>query len=320
MAGSGPQAIAYGGRPPRQGSVGFDELKIRDVSRFAGEWAPPIGVLGGPPAHELYRDLVLYAGFQLFRDSRSRPWVVLRDGAHRRAFSVPSAELRGALDRFRMRRNTRPLPETDLEEFFRVVDARVSDPDVHIPLLRSPVADGHPAPAEATVRSPPSNGHEVPWTDALEGGAAAPPPNGHGTDGATSPAPATAAGSPEVPAEAAAPAEPVLTAAVDPATSGGYRLPSSQSVGVARYVRILRRLLREGDWMGTTRELSELTSDDPLTLYNSLLRYRSELADNDILLANVDVGDGTRWLAVDRAKFRTALEGRPSDARALPAE
>jgi hypothetical protein len=113
-----------------------NEVRIRDISRNpTNEWTPPIGAMGGPPAHELYRDLVLYAGLRLLRDRDDRPWVAMQDGERRRTFRVPSPELRGALDRFRMRRNLRPVPETDLEDFTRIVEARISDPDIRIPSL-----------------------------------------------------------------------------------------------------------------------------------------------------------------------------------------
>ena len=114
------------------------DIVIRDVSRIpTREWVPPIGAMGGPPAHELYRDLVLRAGLRLFRDHRGHPYLALKDGEHRRTFRVPSLELREALDRFRMGRNLRLVPEPELIEFARVVAARVSDPDLFVPTLEA---------------------------------------------------------------------------------------------------------------------------------------------------------------------------------------
>ena len=297
--------------------MGYDDLRIRDISRFSGEWSPPIGALGGPPAHELYRDLVLYAGLQLFQDARSRPWVVFRDGAQRRSFSVPSIELRNALDRFRMHRSARPLPRGDLDEFVRIVEARVSDPDVRIPLLRSPLVDGAPA-AEGDRRlfgpSP---------TDRSAAAQTSAPPTSAPMASEAEPSPP----SPAVPVTARASSAVreflpptwvnVPRPGLDASISGGTLLPARRSADATRYVRALRRLLRDGDWMGTTRELAEVTRDDPLTLYASLLRYRAELADNDILLANVEVGEGFRWLVVDRSRVRNlALSGDRSDLTA----
>ena len=94
---------------------------------------------------------------------------------------------------------------------------------------------------------------------------------------------------------------------IDMSRSGGVAFSSSGAADeseLQRYVRVLRRLVRDGDWMGTTRDLSEEVRDDPFTLYNSLLRYRSEIAENDILIANVEDSRGMCWLAVDRSKVR----------------
>lgn len=290
--------------------MGFEDLRIRDISRATGEWAPPVGALGGPPAHELYRDLVAYAGLQLFQDARGHPWVVFRDGAQRRSFSVPSLELRGALDRFRMRRSARPLPRADLDEFVRIVEARISDPDVNIPVLRSPVAEGESAPGPGSPG--PSPPHGSPPTKPV--GASTPPraPSGSSPDEAALPGPHDGSMVAEV-IEARSPNLEAAVAVVpdlNTSISGGRHLSYRDNANVARYVRILRRLVRDGDWMGTTRELSEETRDDPLTLYGALIRYRAELEDHGILFASVDLAEGFRWLVVDRAKFRTPAEAR----------
>ena len=148
-----------------------NEVRIRDISRNpTSEWTPPIGAMGGPPAHELYRDLVLYAGLRLLRDNEGRPWIAIQDGERRRTFRVPSVELRSALDRFRMRRNLRPVPDDDLEDFTRIVDARVSDPDIRIPSLldgavpRIDPNDGslHATPSPSPPRAAPPIRENVP--------------------------------------------------------------------------------------------------------------------------------------------------------------
>jgi hypothetical protein len=290
--------------------VGYDNIKIRDLSRPPNEWTPPISALGGPPAHELYVDLVMHAGLRVFRDSKSRPWVVLQDGAQRRAFPAPSAGLRSALDRFRMRRNLRPAPEGDIDEFVRIVEARTSDPDIAIPTLRLPVGDSG-AMHEWHTSMLPSDP-----TESLSDGSSrlverADPEAGRPEEAVL-----------EVPTTPHAPPAPVaprweglgpeLTAPpVRASISGGRSLPADSGPGFARYLRLFRELIRESDWMGTTEELSQLTHDDPFSMFDSLLRYRNQLIENDILIANVEVGGTYRWLAVDRGRIRNGHEAQP---------
>lgn len=310
-------------RRKERGTVGFDDLRIRDLSHLAGEWTPPIGAMGGPPAHELYTDLVVFAGLQLYRDSRSRAVVVLRDGAQRRAFLVPCPELRSALDRFRMRRNLRPLPDSAIEEFVRIVVARVSDPDVAIPVLRSPmierVTEPLPsAPPAALSRPIPPRWKELDHQidqaihdlDELE------PQHGPlteetGARSATFPAPPEGPKGTE-PEGSSGPRE-----RIDPSLSGGRKLGSGPDGKLGRYLGVLHELTRDGGWMGTTRELARLTRDDPLTLFDSLLRYRPELAAHHLLVTNVEVEDGYRWLAVDRTKIRGSSSEDPSAEESL---
>jgi len=279
--------------------VALDELKIREVSRFGtGEWTPPIGAMGGPPAHELYRDLVLHAGLQLFKDSKSRPWVMLQDGLQRRTFPVPSGELRGALDRFRMRRNLRPVPGSDIDELVRIVEARISDPDVVIPILRGPLVE-RSTPAEAPARAPaPPDGIAPRW-QALEDQIETMIQD---LDAPAPPLVPPVADDPRLdPAPSAVP--PAPPAPVDLSISGGRRAPRGEE-RLPRYLRVLQQLVHDGGWMGTTQELSKLTGDDPLTVFDSLLRFRSELVSHDVLVANVEVDDGYRWLAVDSRRIQ----------------
>lgn len=301
--------------------MGFEDVRIRDISRVTGEWAPSVGALGGPPSHELYRELVVYADLRLFRDGRSRPWVVMRDGAHRHAFPVPSTELRGALDRFRLRRNVRPLPDGDIEEFVRIVEARVTDPDVQIPLLRFPLVDRGPASPRPPVPEP--EGPTVPRAAPAPAEPWAPAPEVRPGDteveGPSAPEPLELAVGSQDPVGSPADDEP---RPIDMSRSGGVVFSAGPSAGeseLQRYVRVLRRLVRDGDWMGTTRDLSEAVRDDPFTLYTSLLRYRSEIAENNILIASVEDRRGLCWLAVDRSRVRSAFGAEPPDERPAPA-
>lgn len=290
------------------------DIIIRDVSRTpTKEWTPPIGAMGGPPAHELYRELVQRAGLRLFRDLRGTPYLALRDGEHRRTFRVPSLELREALDRFRMNRNLRPVPEQELIDFARVVEARVSDPDIFVPTLeiigRAAPSDGSqylPEPAAGLLPAPVRTGRwdeemssiaqnepedsrpEVPptpvvkvpsaWNEVVDG-AAAPPP---------SPPPPTP--------------PPPASAPLQPSIAGAHRLPAGDD-GLLRYASALRTLLEEGNWVGTTAEISHLTGDTPEKVFARLRAYRTELASQDIVVVPVETKSGWRWLAVDGSRF-----------------
>ena len=308
--------------------MGVEEIRIREVSRYAeGEWIPPIDAMGGPPAHVLYHDLVRFAGLRLFCDGKSRPWAALQDGAHRRAFPVPSPELRGAIDRFRMRRNLRPVPEDDIAQFVRIVVARVFDPDVETPRLGSPMYERMPA-GDAPARSMPLPSRaSPPWSESasVPSRDTAPPSRwaelGREVETllddlgeaptARSPVPPAVPLAPRPGRRLASgpPPEPKLA---DPpaefSRSGGRAFESADEEGSPRYVRVITGLVRDGAWMGTTRELSELTGDDPITVFDSLIRYRTELASHDLLVANVRVEDGYRWLAVDRSRVHSAGE------------
>ena len=416
-----------------------NEVRIRDISRnSSNEWTPPIGAMGGPPAHELYRDLVLYAGLRLLRDTEGHPWVAMQDGERRRTFRVPSPELRGALDRFRMRRNLRPIPESDLEDFTRIIEARISDPDIRIPSLldssmpridpndgsfhsaapvavsraaapiRENVPDGpeveEPSPAPAapivaagvrertapaplvasradpplspddalfldpedepetepiaptTVRAGPSwvmhaarspvrtNPEPEPgrWPVPPRPAATTPPwpralPPDRTPEPPPSPSPALerevdallealedpSARRPRIP-RLLAPAPPWSEgeetpppAAAPPrapaeSISGG-RLEVADPMGtLPTYIRVLKNLVSHGGWLGTTTELARLTGEDPETVFASLLQYRPNLNQNNIVVATVEVEDGWRWLAVDRSKLQAGhdAEGR----------
>ena len=300
--------------------MGYDDLKIRDLSRLSTAWTPPISAMGGPPAHQLYSDLVAFAGMQLYRDGRARSWIVLRDGAQRRSFLVPSTELRSALDRFRMRRNLRPLTDTTIDEFVRIVAARISDPDVAIPLLREPIAEmtsdpDPPAPDLPSDGSVPHRWKEldeqidtaIRELDQLEH---------HASE--ESAAPSVASGAGDSGSEESLPS--TASEAIDPSISGARAFPTPPNSGVERYARVFRKLVQGGGWLGTTQELSRLTRTDPITLYDSLLKYREDLADQDILIANVEVEGSYRWLAVDRSRLKGASEASRSMSPTPPSE
>jgi hypothetical protein len=293
----------------------MDEIRIRDVSGPATrEWVPPIGVMGGPPAHELYRDLVLYAGLRLFRDPQGNPCLALRDGEHRRYFRVPSEELREALDRFRMRRNLRPLPDHELSDLARIVQARVTDPDIFIPTydpgepasrelhrelrLPGPGAD----PRAPTAPSSASRTKRGGWVEELDSIM-------REVDQWRLPPPAQppAAKAPSAWNDVVEHLDPVAPAApIPPDSISGGRAAPPPVQGLPRYVQVFQQLVREGGWLGTTSELSTLTGDAPEKVFANLRAYRTDLAGSKLVVVPVETELGWRWLAVDRTKLSTS--------------
>jgi len=298
--------------------VTVDEVKIRDLSRpNSSEWTPPVGAMGGPPAHELYRDLVLHGGLRLLRDRDGNPWVEMQDGERRRSFRVPGMALRGALDRFRMRRNLRPVPETDIEDFSRVISARISDPDVRLPVFdvrsseRAPVAPERPgssavepdeeiAPdarrleeelAKVLLEVDTVRAENLPTLSAPE---AVPPWQEVGPE--------------SVPL-------PRSIGTLNPSLSGGGRADTSEE-SLPRYLRVLRALATGGGWLGTLGELGRLTREEPDAVFGSLLKYHSQLTQNHLVVAPVEVEDGWRWLVIDRTRLRSS-EPTPVDPLGL---
>ena len=248
-----------------------DEVRIRElVQHQTGEWVPPISALGGPPAHVLYHELVLHAGLKLYRDAEGEPLLVFLDGENRRSFRCPSPELMGALDRFRMRRGVRPSPSKDIDDFVRVVHAWVTDPDASVP-------------------SPP---HDVPEPIGME------TPN---------PPPSQVPGENEEPAvKPAIPGDPWVPASLPGLSisfSGGFMRAGRKEPPLPHYIRVLQSLVRNGGWMGTTRDLSARLGEDETMLTETLIRYRADLAEFGIVVANVQVESGWRLLVVDRARL-----------------
>jgi hypothetical protein len=301
-----------------------DELRILDLSRRPrGEWEPPIGAMGGPPAHELYHDLVVHAGLKLLRDLDGHPWIEIQDGERRRALGVPSPDLRGALDRFRMRRNLRPVPEGDIEEFVRVVEARATDPDVAFPERsrpREPITLPDPAPAtsedspdSSDLAAAPSDApapdltvedgwavqrldHLMEEVDEIQGRAAPTPESqrdrpwwnqyGHPV-----------------------PLHSRLPHRWHASVSGGRRDDSPAPEGdLSRYLRALRELVRDGAWIGPLHEIGRRTGDDPEAVFAALLKYHTDLVTEGLVVAPVELEEGWRWMVVDRSRLPTAAE------------
>lgn len=277
------------------------------------EWTPPIGAMGGPPAHELYRDLVAHGGLRLLKDRDGSPWVELQDGERRHRFPVPGNALRGALDRFRMRRNLRPVPEGDLDDFARVVLARVSDPDVRLPSVDPTVPEGEAAPdnssgpenlpdevSEETVEDDPGDSRlereleaVLAEVRAVREGPQPSTPRWY----LVGPGPTAAPRSFPVP-------HPLPTP--DFSISGGQQGASNGDVTLPKYLHVLRTLVEGGGWLGTLGELGELTGEEPEVVYDTLLRYHSDLTGNNLVVAPVELEDGWRWLVVDRNRLRSS--------------
>jgi len=285
------------------------EINIRDLSRFTSrEWVPPIGAMGGPPAHELYRDLVRYAGLRLFRDKRGNPFVEIHDGEHRRMFLVPSDELREALDRFRMRRSLRAVPDQELAELTRIIQARVSDPDIFIPMVDEPYSDPPEPPVE--VHSPMSPTPATrPSSSTIEEELDAMVQELDEVREPSTVAPAVSK-APSAWNDVVEPPAPVVpaTTPIDLSISGG-RTSLEPAGDRPRYVRVLRGLTQNGGWLGTTSEISSLTGDDPEKVIQCLREYYADLANDDIAVAPVETKKGWRWLAVDLNRLASSQRG-----------
>jgi len=266
--------------------------------------------MGGPPAHELYRDLVAHGGLHLLRDRDGNPWVEIQDGERRRTFRVPGVALRGALDRFRMRRNLRPAPESDLEDFARVVAARVSDPDVRLPLYdprESERAPPAPEPPTSYAPVPPGESGEEPGASPLEEELARVIEEVDSVRTVAGPVALVERTEPpwlEMPEDVDTPVAPL--SAVAPSISGGQRITGGLDDPLPRYLRVLRGLAAGGGWLGTLGELGRMTREDPDAVFGSLLKYHSQLTQNHLVVAPVEVEDGWRWLVVDRTRLRSS--------------
>jgi hypothetical protein len=291
-----------------------DELRILDLSRRPkGQWEPPIGALGGPPAHELYHDLVLHAGLRLLRDPEGRPLIELQDGERRHTVAVPSPELRGALDRFRMRRNLRPVAASDIEEFVRVVQARVSDPDEAFPEREIAPVLREIEPPASVPEGPGEAGDGEGWAlrrldhlmdevDQIQG-------RGAPADGTTERPAWWSEYGPPVPLHSRLPHR--WHASVSGAHDEGPRPDGDLS----RYLRALHELVRSGAWIGSLQEIGRRTGDDSDEVFAALLKYHTDLVSEGLAVAPVELEEGWRWMVVDRSRIPASPDPRDGPAR-----
>jgi hypothetical protein len=105
---------------------------IRDLAESSpatGVWLPAINVAtGGPQSHVVYHELVKHARMRLTRTTEGSAMVTVTESGAVHLFKVPSPEFYRFVDRFRVARSLRVLPEPALEELARIIQARVSDP------------------------------------------------------------------------------------------------------------------------------------------------------------------------------------------------
>ncbi len=303
-----------------------DELRILDLSRRPkGEWEPPIGAMGGPPAHELYHDLVTHAGLKLMRDLEGHPWIEIQDGERRRALEVPGPDLRAALDRFRMRRNLRPVPESDIEEFVRVVEARASDPDVAFPERSEP-----PEPSSIPEPHPATEPGPAPGAEPVGAAAVSPPvPDGWAVerldrlmeevDEIQGRSPPRMGSDRERPwwnqFGHPVPLHSRLPHRWHASMSGARQEAPSPDGDLSRYLRALRELVRDGAWIGPLHEIGRRTGDDPDAVFAALLKYHTDLVTEGLVVAPVELEEGWRWMVVDRSRIPRSAE--PADGPAL---
>jgi hypothetical protein len=240
------------------------------------------------------------------RDAEGNPWVELQDGERRHRFQVPGTALRGALDRFRMRRNLRPVPEGDLDDFARVALARVSDPDVHLPLVDPTTPEGDspggdpPEPLEGDREDESGQSRLDRELDsvlaevrAVREGPHPPAPRWYLVGPGPTAAPRSFTSGLSVPQ-------------LDLSISGGVQRIPSLGATLPKYLEVLRDLVQGGGWIGTLGELGKLTGEDPEVVYSTLLKYHADLTGNNLVVAPVEVEDGWRWLIVDRSRLRSS--------------
>jgi hypothetical protein len=205
------------------------------------------------------------------------------------------------------------VPESDIDEFARVVEARVSDPDVEIPFASidsetevrpSPTdTDSGPKPPEA----PPSKDgwavdeldHLMREIDSVQGRTSA-------SDLASKDA------APWVRYSHPVPLHSRLPHRWHASVSGGRSAPSGIEPGLPRYVRVLRELVQEGSWIGSLGEIARRTGDDTDHAFANLLKFHADLVGKDLVVAPVEVERGWQWLVVDRSRIRPATsDSRP---------
>jgi hypothetical protein len=267
--------------------------------------------MGGPPAHELYHDLVQHAGLRLLRDLEGRPLIEIQDGERRRTLAVPSPELRSALDRFRMRRNLRPVPEADIEEFVRVVEARASDPDVAFPErdhsdlpLGGPLADDEEPPAAPEPAAPTPDGWAVERLDRLMEEVDEIQGRGAVAERTLREPPWWSEFGHPVPLHSRLPHR------WHTSLSGGRQEEPAPDGDLSRYLRALRDLVRDGPWIGPLQEIGRRTGDDTEGVFAALLKYHSDLVAEGLAVAPVELEEGWRWMIVDRSRIPPSAGSR----------
>jgi len=124
---------------------------IRDLSDHIpppGVWLPAINVAtGGPQSHVVYHELVKHAKMRLSRTTDGGAMVSVAESGAVHLLKVPSPEFYRFVDRFRVARRLRVLPEGALGELARVIEARVGDPGFVEDQVRVPT------PAEPSLPS-----------------------------------------------------------------------------------------------------------------------------------------------------------------------
>ncbi len=205
-----------------------------------------------------------------------------------------------------MRRNLRPVPEQELADFARVVQARASDPDLFVPTFdpgETDRAGARPDSRRDTESDPLPEREGAGWLGELDAIL-------READEVRGPAPSTEQVIVKAPSawnevvDHLGPSDPSTAPPLRPAVSGA-RMSAPAQEGLPRYLEVLRSLVQEGGWLGTTAELSTLVGETPGQVFACLRDYRSALADSDIVVAPVETKDGWRWLAVDRAHLRS---------------
>jgi hypothetical protein len=126
-------------------------VAIRDLAENnppPGVWLPAINVAtGGPQSHVIYHDLVKHAQMRLKRTAEGHAMVTVSEAGSVHLLKVPSAEFVRFVDRFRVGRRLRVLPEASLNELSRIIEARVGDPRF--------ADDPSPSPHDEMVVDPP---------------------------------------------------------------------------------------------------------------------------------------------------------------------
>jgi hypothetical protein len=136
------------GSPAELPAVHIRDLAARETP--GGVWLPEINsATDGPQSHAIYHELVKHAHMRLKRTREGRAMVAVTEGGAVHLLNVPSPEFFRFVDRFRMARRLRVLPEFSLSELARIIEARVGDPRFQDDRTLLPGEDGQEA-------SPPS--------------------------------------------------------------------------------------------------------------------------------------------------------------------